>query len=69
MTTNIGATDRVIRIVLGLILLSLLFILDGGIRWIGLIGIIPLFTAAIRWCPSYSIIGTDTCGSKTDAGE
>lgn len=69
MTTNIGATDRVIRIVLGLVLLSLLFILDGDSRWIGLIGLIPLFTAAIRWCPLYSIIGTDTCGSTTADGK
>lgn len=67
MTTNVGMADRVIRIVLGLILLSLIFFLEGGIRWIGLIGIIPLFTAAVRWCPAYSIIGTDTCETKTAA--
>ncbi|MBE0643844.1 MAG: DUF2892 domain-containing protein [Bacteroidetes bacterium] len=64
MKINIGSTDRVIRIVLGIALLSLLFILEGNVRYLGLIGIIPLATAAMRSCPLYSIIGLSTCPAK-----
>lgn len=64
MNTNVGNTDRIIRIVVGLILLSLLFLLEGGARWIGLIGLLPLATGLVRWCPAYQLLGTNTCGSK-----
>ncbi len=49
MKANIGNTDRIIRIVLGLGLLSLWFILEGNARWWGLIGLVPLATAFTRW--------------------
>lgn len=61
MKTNEGTVDRIIRIILGLVLLSLLLILHGGARYLGLIGLIPLLTAAIGWCPLYSIFGIKTC--------
>lgn len=61
MKINIGSIDRVVRVVLGLGLLSLLFILEGNARYFGLIGIIPLATAAMRSCPLYSILGMSTC--------
>lgn len=61
MKTNIGTADRVIRAIVGLVLLSLVFILDGGARWLGLIGIVPLATAAIGWCPAYLPFGINTC--------
>lgn len=60
MTKNVGAVDRIIRIILGLVLLSLLFILDGGIKFIGLIGIVLLLTAFIRFCPLYPLLGINT---------
>lgn len=53
MKANVGGADRVIRLILGIILLSLLFFLDGGIRYIGLLGIVLIFTALISWCPLY----------------
>lgn len=53
MKANVGGADRVIRIILGIILLLLFFFLDGGIRYIGLLGIVLLFTALIGWCPLY----------------
>ncbi|MEZ4508121.1 MAG: DUF2892 domain-containing protein [Eubacteriales bacterium] len=44
MKKNVGMVDRWVRIVLGIALLSLIFFLSGGIRWIGLVGLIPLIT-------------------------
>ncbi len=64
MKINIGTIDRVIRIVLGLGLLSLLFILEGSARYIGLVGIVPLLTAAMRSCPLYSLTGISSCPEK-----
>jgi hypothetical protein len=60
MTHNVGSIDKVIRIIIGLALLSLIFILEGNARWWGLIGIIPLFTVAAGWCPAYSLLGIRT---------
>lgn len=61
MTTNMGSIDRVVRVVIGLALLSLIFLLSGGARWFGLIGIVPILTAAIGWCPAYLPFGISTC--------
>jgi hypothetical protein len=61
MIANVGAVDRVIRIVVGLALISLLFVLSGPVRWIGLIGFIPLLTAIFGVCPLYSAFGLSTC--------
>ncbi len=61
MTQNVGSADRIFRIVAGLVLLSLLFVLDGSARWFGLIGIVPLATAAMGWCPLYTVLGIKTC--------
>lgn len=58
---NIGNTDRIIRVIIGLGVLSLVLLLNGNLRFIGLIGLIPLFTAAIGFCPLYSIFGIKTC--------
>jgi hypothetical protein len=61
MKTNVGSSDRIIRIVLGAALLSLLFILDGNARYFGLIGVIPIATALMRSCPLYSVLGINSC--------
>lgn len=59
MNKNVGSIDRGARIIGGLILLSLVFV-GPQTPW-GWIGIIPLATAAIGWCPAYSIFGIRTC--------
>lgn len=64
MTRNMGTVDRAIRAALGLALLSLLFILEGNARWLGLIGLVPLATAALGWCPAYRPFGISTCATK-----
>lgn len=60
MKKNVGTLDRWIRIVLGVVLLSLLFLLQGGARWIGLIGLIPLVTGIINYCPIYALLKINT---------
>ena len=64
MEANVGGADRIVRIVAGLALLSLVFILDGDNRWWGLIGLPLLATGLLRWCPAYLPFGIKTCRSK-----
>jgi len=61
MKANVGGIDRLVRIVAGLALLSLLFVMDGGARWWGLIGLVPLLTGLVSWCPAYSLVGLNSC--------
>jgi Protein of unknown function (DUF2892) len=61
MTSNVGGADRIARIVLGLAILSLLFVLEGNARWLGLIGLVPLTTALLGWCPAYTLVGFSSC--------
>lgn len=61
MKKNVGSTDKVVRIVLGLIIIAL------GINyqsWLGIIGLVPIFTALIGWCPAYLPFGISTCKTK-----
>lgn len=64
MTQNVGGVDRIVRIVAGIGLLSLLVLLEGNSRWLGLIGLVPLGTALIGWCPLYPLVGINTCAKK-----
>ncbi|MBH9974838.1 MULTISPECIES: DUF2892 domain-containing protein [Bartonella] len=64
MKQNLGSVDRIIRIIIGVVLLSLIFILDSGARWFCLIGLIPLITAIIGFCPLYKIFGLSSCPLK-----
>jgi hypothetical protein len=61
MTKNVGRIDRLLRIVVGLILISLIFVIEGGARWWGLIGLVPLLTGLFQTCPLYSVLGLNTC--------
>jgi len=60
LNRNVGAADRVIRIVIGVALLSAVFLVDGPQRWFGLIGVVPLLTAVARFCPLYTMLGIRT---------
>ena len=62
MTKNEGTIDRALRVIAGLVLLSLVFI--GPQTMWGLIGIVPLATGLIGICPLYSILGINTCPMK-----
>lgn len=62
MNKNVGTVDRIIRLVLGLVLIGL------AIYWkcwfCGVIGLILLFTAALGWCGLYKVFGVSTCKIK-----
>lgn len=64
MKANVGGIDKVLRIIVGLGLLSLIFILEGNARWWGLVGIVPLGTGLFNFCPLYTAIGVNTCPVK-----
>jgi len=63
MNTNVGSIDRTLRIVLGIALLSAVFFVEGSLRWLGLIGLVPLLTAAFGLCPIYAMLGINTCAA------
>lgn len=59
MKTNEGNVDRIFRIIVGLGLLSLVFV--GPQTMWGLVGLVPLLTGAIGFCPLYKVFGLNTC--------
>ncbi len=59
---NVGGIDRVIRILVGLIAISLVFV-GPQTAW-GWLGLIPLLTGAFKFCPFYPLIGIKTCSNK-----
>lgn len=60
--TNVGNVDRILRIVVGLVLIALVFV-GPQTPW-GWLGIIPLATGVLRTCPAYSLLGISTCPAK-----
>ncbi len=64
---NVGRIDRIIRIVAGAFLLSLVFfgdqIIGQNVVW-GWIGVVPLATGIFKFCPAYSLLGLKTCATK-----
>jgi hypothetical protein len=61
MKLNVGGIDRVIRILAGVGLVG--WASTGGPVW-AWIGVVPLATGAIGWCPPYAIFGFNTCAMK-----
>ena len=62
MKSNVGGIDRTLRIVAGLALIGLAA--TGTVGAWGWLGIVPLATGAIGWCPPYAMLGVNTCGLK-----
>lgn len=62
MKKNIHPVERVIRVVAGLGLVSCAFI--GPENKLFLLGIIPVLTGLIGWCPPYTLLGINTCKMK-----
>lgn len=62
MTRNIGTIDRGARIIVGLVLVSLVFV--GPKTLWGLVGLLPLITGLAGWCPPYAMLGINTCGMQ-----
>ena len=70
-SANVGATDRIIRLILGAVLILLPYIYaspmwaNGTIRWaIPVVGLVLIVTALVRFCPAYHLIGVNTCKAK-----
>lgn len=59
---NLGSIDRIIRVVAGLVLLSLVFV-GPATPW-GWIGVVPLLTGLLGSCPAYRLFGLNTCAAK-----
>ena len=58
MKCNVGKTDRVFRIIMGIIIILAGFYYQS---WWGAVGIVPILTGSIRWCPAYIPFGFSTC--------
>ncbi len=67
MGPNVGMLDRTLRIVVGLILLSLVFI--GPKTLWGLVGLLPLLTGLARFCPTYQVAGINSCGKQVSGSK
>lgn len=63
ITTNVGSADRIARIVVGLALIAFALFGPADIawKWVGWIGVVPLLTAFLKWCPAYTLLGVNTC--------
>ncbi len=62
MKVNVGGVDRIVRIVAGLGLIAWT-LFAGGPTW-AWIGILPLITGLVNFCPAYSLLGINTCKTK-----
>lgn len=58
MKRNAGTADRIIRILIGLAALGAGYYYQN---WLGLIGLVPLFTGLVGWCALYPLLGISTC--------
>jgi len=62
MNRNEGNLDRALRAIVGIGLIGAT--LAGAIGPWGWIGVVPLATATVGWCPLYSMLGINTCGAR-----
>lgn len=64
MKTNVGGIDKVLRIIVGIVLIALAS--TGIIGAWGWIGVVPLLTGLFGTCPAYSLLGFNTCSIKRE---
>lgn len=62
MTQNVGGIDRIIRIIVGLALIAAAA--TGSVGLWGYVGVVPLLTGLMGWCPPYKLLGFSTCAVK-----
>ena len=62
MACNEGKLDRVLRVIVGLVLIALVFV-GPQTAW-GWIGVVPLLTGIFGYCPAYSLLGLNTCKTR-----
>jgi hypothetical protein len=64
---NVGLSDRAVRTLSGAFLIGLIFLApDAPLRWLGLIGIVPLVTGLVGTCPFYALMHKSTRASKAN---
>jgi hypothetical protein len=63
MKCNVGTIDRIVRVILGMAILTAGFYFRS---WWGLLGLVPLVTAAVSFCPLYRLVRISTCRSEAD---
>jgi hypothetical protein len=61
MKQNVGKTDKLIRIIAGLLIIALGIYFSS---WWGLVAIVPLATALTGFCPVYALFGVNTCSTN-----
>ena len=65
MKLNVGGIDRILRIVVGIVLIGLAA--TGTVGWWGWLGVVPLATGLVRFCPMYRLLGMSTCPVQNKA--
>ncbi len=58
MKANVGRTERLIRVVVGVVIVAVGVVYGS---WWGAVGLVPIVTGLIGWCPPYALLGIDTC--------
>lgn len=61
MQANVGQTDKTLRMIAGLVIITLGVVMGS---WWGAIGLVPLITGLVNWCPAYSLFGINSCKLK-----
>jgi len=67
MNQNVGTIDRVARVIIGLLLIAYAIPVgfpSTGWNWVGWIGIVPIVTVVIGYCPAYTVFGFSSCASR-----
>ncbi len=64
MSSNIGNIDRILRILVGVVLVTFAMLSNHELAIYGFIGVVPIFTALIGWCPAYAPFGIKTCKTE-----
>jgi hypothetical protein len=67
MQRNVGNIDKLLRVIAGIVLIAMVFV-GPQTPW-GWIGLIPLATAAMSWCPLYNLVGITTCPLEATKGK
>ncbi len=64
MQANVGGIDKTLRIIAGVVLVALAA--TGVIGWWGWLGVVPLLTGSLNFCPLYPLLGISTCKVKSE---
>ena len=65
MTKNVGSIERIIRIIAGLALIAWALLGSSSMAVWGWVGIVPLLTGLVGWCPPYAIFGISSCKTRS----